>query len=83
MSYAEGLSAFRTIATSSPEPNAISHLKRLDQDKTCHIAEAADMCLMLTKGLAKFDGVTPQTGSAADASWSEVRKLLISSADRD
>ena len=73
VAYAEGVSAFRTIARTSPEPNAISYLKGIDQEKTCMIADAADMCLMLSKGLAKLDEVIIQAGSVTDASWSHVR----------
>lgn len=72
MAYAEEISPFRDIARRSPEPNAISHLKNLDQEKTCHIAEAADMCLMLTQELANLDGVSMQAGYVADAAWSKV-----------
>ncbi|KAK4942566.1 hypothetical protein LTR10_017695 [Elasticomyces elasticus] len=62
VAYANGVSIFRTISKTTPEPNAISQLKHLDQEKTCHIAEAADMCLMLSKRLAKLDEVTAQDG---------------------
>ncbi|ROV90683.1 hypothetical protein VSDG_08287 [Cytospora chrysosperma] len=68
--YAEGVEAFRTIAKETPEPNAISHLLSLDPEKTCHIAQAADMCLMLTKGLDEGKGVFKQQGRVTDAAWS-------------
>ncbi|ROW07364.1 hypothetical protein VMCG_03746 [Cytospora schulzeri] len=68
--YAEGVEAFRTIAKETPEPNAISHFSSLDPEKTCHIAQAADMCLMLTKGLDEGKGVFKQQGKVTDAAWS-------------
>ncbi|KUI71848.1 hypothetical protein VM1G_07830 [Cytospora mali] len=68
--YAEGVEAFRTVAKETPEPNAMSHLLSLDPEKTCHIAQAADMCLMLTKGLDEGKGVFKQKGKVTDAAWS-------------
>lgn len=68
--YAEGVEAFRSIAKETPEPNAMSHLLSLDPEKTCHIAQAADMCLMLTKGLDEGRGVFKQQGKVTDAAWS-------------
>lgn len=68
--YGEGVEVFRTIAKETPEPNAMSHLLSLDQEKTCHIAQAADLCLMLTKGLDEGKGVSKQQGSVTDAAWS-------------
>lgn len=44
----------------------------LDQEKTCHIAQAADICLDLTKGLNESKGVWKQRGVVTDASWSNV-----------
>lgn len=50
----------------------MSHLLSLDPEKTCHIAQAADLCLMLTKGLNEEKGVFKQQGRVTDASWSNV-----------
>jgi hypothetical protein len=72
VSYFEGLDVFRTIARAAPGPNPIRYLRTLDQEKTCHIAEAADACLALTHGLARYGGVSMSTGSVSDASQSEV-----------
>jgi alpha-1,3/alpha-1,6-mannosyltransferase len=71
--YAEGVSPFREIAEETPTPNAYSHLKGLEQENTCHIAEAADLCIMLTKGLDESRGVDKQLGSISSAQWSNVR----------
>lgn len=68
--YAEGVEAFRKIAKETPEPNAMSHLLSLDPEKTCHIAQAADLCLMLTNGLDEKKGVTKRQGRVTDATWS-------------
>lgn len=68
--YAEGVEVFRQIAKETPEPNAMSHLLSLDPEKTCHIAQAADLCLMLTNGLDEKKGVTKHQGRVTDATWS-------------
>lgn len=68
--YAEGVEVFREIAKETPEPNAMSHLLSLDPEKTCHIAQAADLCLMLTNGLDEQKGVTKHQGRVTDATWS-------------
>jgi alpha-1,3/alpha-1,6-mannosyltransferase len=73
--YADAVKPFREIAEETPEPNAYSHMKGLDQEKTCHIAQAADICLMLTKGFNKGKGVHKQLGRVAAASWSNVSSL--------
>lgn len=56
----------------------MSHLLSLDQEATCHIAQAADMCLMLTAGLDEAKGVTKHKGRVTDASWANVRYYLLS-----
>lgn len=68
--YAEGVEVFRSIAKETPEPNAMSHLLSLNPEKTCHIAQAADLCLMLTDGLDEQKGVTKHQGRVTDATWS-------------
>jgi alpha-1,3/alpha-1,6-mannosyltransferase len=70
--YAEGVSPFREVTKETPTPNAYSHLKSLDQENTCHIAQAADLCIMLTKGLDESKGVHKQIGTVSSASWSDV-----------
>ncbi|KAF4610383.1 hypothetical protein G7Y89_g15736 [Cudoniella acicularis] len=69
--YAEGVAAFRDVAKEAPEPNPYTHLKGLKQEETCHIAEAADLCLMLTNGLNPPKGVYKQLGHLSVAGWSE------------
>lgn len=71
MAYADGVTCFRDIAQETT-PNAYSHLKGLDQENTCHIAQAADLCIMLTKGLDGSRDVYKQTGNVFAASWSDV-----------
>lgn len=51
----------------------MSHLYSLDQEKTCHIAQAADLCVMLTKGLDESKEVYKQQGRVTDAAFSNVR----------
>ena len=72
MSYAEGASPFRDVQMETKAPNAYTHLKQLDQDKTCHIAQAADLVIMLTNGLNESKGVYKQLGEAKSADWTEV-----------
>ncbi|PQE33166.1 pyridine nucleotide-disulfide oxidoreductase-domain-containing protein [Rutstroemia sp. NJR-2017a WRK4] len=81
--YADAVKPFREIAEETPEPNAYSHMKGLDQEKTCHIAQAADLCLMLTKGFNKGKGVQKQLGRVSAASWSDGAnwKVKVSSED--
>lgn len=50
----------------------MSHLLSLPQEETCHIAQAADLCLMLTKGLDEAKGASKQQGTVTDASYSNV-----------
>lgn len=76
--YAEGVEPFKTIAKETPKPNAMSHLLSLDPEKTCHIAQAADLCLMLTTGLNEEKGVSKQQGRVTDASYSNVSVYPIS-----
>lgn len=70
ISYAEGVKPFVEVAKEIPTPNAYTHLKSLDQEDTCHIAQAADLCLMLTKGLDESKGVHKQLGDVSGATWS-------------
>ena len=73
--YAEGVQPFRDVVKEAEKPNAYTHLKGLDQEDTCHIAQAADLCIMLTKGLGLERGVAKQVGNVSKASWSEVSCL--------
>ncbi|CAL3962545.1 unnamed protein product [Diplocarpon coronariae] len=77
ISYAEGVSPFVEVAKETPAPNAYTHLKDLDQENTCHIAQAADLCLMLTKGLDESRGVYKQLGDVSSASWSDCDQWSI------
>lgn len=70
--YAEGVQPFRDLIEQAPKPNAYTHLKSLDQEDTCHIAQAADLCIMFTKALDEKKGVHKQVGSVESASWSDV-----------
>jgi alpha-1,3/alpha-1,6-mannosyltransferase len=80
VAYAEGVSPFRDVANETPSPNAYTHLKGLDQEDTCHIAQAADLCLMLTKGLDESKGVFKQLGNLFMASWTEVSPIFTANA---
>ena len=71
VAYAEGVSPFLDVANETPSPNAYTHIKQLEQEDTCHIAQAADLCIMLTKGLNKSKGVFKQLGKVSSASWTD------------
>lgn len=74
--YADALEPFKQITSEAVAPNAYSVLQDLDQEKTCHIAEAADLGLMLGAGLLKTEGVFGiNNGTVESASWSEVSSL--------
>lgn len=45
----------------------LQDLRKLDQEKGCHLSHAADMCLMLTHGLRRTPGVISQQGRVSDA----------------
>ncbi len=60
----------KEVVAETPTPNAYTALQDLRQDATCHIAQAADLCLMLTKGLDASKGVDQQLGKVTHASFS-------------
>lgn len=76
--YAEGVKPFRDLIEQTPKPNAYSELMSLNQEDTCYIAEAADLCIMFTKELDESKGVHKQIGSVESASWSNVRHKFSS-----
>lgn len=45
----------------------LQEMRKLDQEKGCHLSHAADMCLMLTQGLKRTPGVITQQGRVHDA----------------
>ncbi|KAH8816219.1 pyridine nucleotide-disulfide oxidoreductase-domain-containing protein [Xylogone sp. PMI_703] len=75
--YAEGVKVFRDIAQETPAPNALTRIKELDQEDTCSISHAADLCITLTEGLDESKGVYKQLGHLSGASWSEAKKWSV------
>ncbi|KAL1990279.1 hypothetical protein VTN49DRAFT_6118 [Thermomyces lanuginosus] len=65
--FATGTQPFRRIIRSTPLPNAFSTLMKLDQDQTCSLHYAADMCRALTDGLLKMDAVVQVRGEVVSA----------------
>ncbi|CAG8960967.1 hypothetical protein HYFRA_00002505 [Hymenoscyphus fraxineus] len=55
--YAEGTESFKKVIEESEKPNAYTELKDLDQEQTCKIARAADLCAMLSDGFNESHGV--------------------------
>ncbi|KAF2135501.1 uncharacterized protein K452DRAFT_330183 [Aplosporella prunicola CBS 121167] len=69
--FAEAVKPFRDVIKSTPEPNAVSVLRQMRQDKGCELSRAADMNLMLTEGLSKTDGVQQTLGYVSAAVFNE------------
>lgn len=77
--YAEGVESFKKVIEETEKPNAYTVLKDLDQEKTCHIAEAADLCKLLARGFVRSHGVFRRQGKLHSASLTPVSIHLISS----
>ncbi|KAI0102382.1 hypothetical protein GGR51DRAFT_288782 [Nemania sp. FL0031] len=65
--FAHEVSAFKAIVEATPKPNALTTLLELPQDQGCTLSYAADMCLMLTEGLAIHPQVKPHRGTVTSA----------------
>ena len=63
---------FQDIIEETEKPNAYTKLQEMDREKTCMIAQAADLCRMMTEGLDERKGVEKQLGRMEKASWNEV-----------
>lgn len=50
--YAQAVQPFRDLIKKSPIPNAFTMMAKLDENKTCSLHYAADMCRALIDGLA-------------------------------
>lgn len=69
--YADALDTFQKIIAEAPGPgNAYKHMRKLDQEDTCRVGEAAELCLLLTRGLDKFETVHKTTGIVNSAASS-------------
>lgn len=60
--YAEALDPFLRVGRETPEPNAITVMKGLEQGQGCRLGYAADVLEMLTKGLRRMEGVEGHVG---------------------
>ncbi|KAK7549263.1 pyridine nucleotide-disulfide oxidoreductase-domain-containing protein [Phyllosticta citricarpa] len=69
LQFAQAVEPFQKIVDATPEPNAVSVLRSLPQDKGCELSKAADMCLMLSEGLAKHEQVHQQLGKVTAATF--------------
>lgn len=67
--WAEAVSPLRNIVEKTPQPNAVTALRELPQDKGCELSKAADLCLMLTDGLAKENDVQQHMGKVTQATF--------------
>jgi hypothetical protein len=70
-SFATATQPFQKVIDNSRTPNAFTTLAKLDQDKTCHLAYAADMIRGLTDGLLKLDQVHAFRGFVAAANLND------------
>lgn len=76
-SYATGVQPFRSIAQNARTPSAFSVMNKLDQDDTCSLHYAADMCKELTAGLLKMKQVSSFRGEVTAANFEDhVRKAI-------
>ncbi|RMZ80131.1 hypothetical protein DV737_g3192, partial [Chaetothyriales sp. CBS 132003] len=71
LDFAQAVKPFQDIIDTTPSPNPVTHLEQLDQNQHCTIADAADMCRMLTDGLLKRDDVTAVFGNVNAANWAD------------
>lgn len=67
------MAPLRSIVEKTPQPNAVTALRELPQDKGCELSKAADLCLMLTDGLAKENDVQQHMGKVTQATFDKVR----------
>ncbi|KAI0161212.1 hypothetical protein GGR57DRAFT_351029 [Xylariaceae sp. FL1272] len=79
--FANEVSAFKTVLKTTPKPNAITALEELPQDKGCRLSHAADMCLMLTDGLAKDRRIQQEKSNVASATLDEQRNVWMVTLD--
>ncbi|KAI0466387.1 hypothetical protein F4859DRAFT_307278 [Xylaria cf. heliscus] len=69
--FANEVSPFKAIVESTPKPNPLTALQQLPQDQGCRLSYAADMCLMLTDGLAVHPQVQSLRGKVTSATLDE------------
>ncbi|KAI0556007.1 hypothetical protein F4679DRAFT_520684 [Xylaria curta] len=69
--FANEVSPFKAILEAAPKPNALTALQSLPQDQGCRLSYAADMCLMLTDGLAVHPQVKSHRGKVTSATLDE------------
>ncbi|KPM37500.1 hypothetical protein AK830_g9046 [Neonectria ditissima] len=66
--FATAVAPLQRVVDSTPAPNAFTALGRLPQDQGCSLSYAADLCLMLTDGLAReFPSVAQHRGKVTNA----------------
>ncbi|KAH7028626.1 pyridine nucleotide-disulfide oxidoreductase-domain-containing protein [Macrophomina phaseolina] len=79
--WAEAVAPLRSIVEKTPQPNAVTALRELPQDKGCELSKAADLCLMLTDGLAKENDVQQHMGKVTQATFDKTTKHWTVSLD--
>ncbi|KAI1340047.1 hypothetical protein F5Y15DRAFT_415473 [Xylariaceae sp. FL0016] len=72
--FARDVPAFREVVETTPKPNAVTALQNLPQDQGCQLSYAADMCLMLTRGLVRHPGVQQEVGKVTAAVLDQASK---------
>ncbi|KAF5500249.1 hypothetical protein CGCS363_v007110 [Colletotrichum siamense] len=66
--YAKAVAPFRQILEATEEPNAFTTLQQLQQDQGCELKHAADLCLMLSKGIPRhFQNVEQRRAKVTSA----------------
>jgi hypothetical protein len=77
MGYAEGVEAFRKIAETADPPNIYTSMKGMDQEKTCKLYKAANLCRFLAQGLSNIPSVDSVKGRVLEAGLSEKVRCTI------
>ncbi|KAI1501831.1 pyridine nucleotide-disulfide oxidoreductase-domain-containing protein [Biscogniauxia marginata] len=71
LQFANDVASFRQIIDATPKPNAVTALQGLPQDQGCSLSYAADLCLMLSDGLAHNPNVKRQQSIVTAATLDE------------
>ncbi|KAI1323472.1 hypothetical protein F5Y16DRAFT_383634 [Xylariaceae sp. FL0255] len=69
--FANAVAPFKHVVDTTSTPNAVTVLEGLPQDQGCRLSHAADMCLMLTEGLAKHPNLQQRQTEVASATLDE------------
>ncbi|KAH6877068.1 pyridine nucleotide-disulfide oxidoreductase-domain-containing protein [Thelonectria olida] len=76
LDFATAVAPFRQILDSAKGPDAVTALRSLPRNEGCELGYAADLCLMLTDGVARrFDNVQQHHGRVTAATFDKNTSL--------